>query len=219
MTASILSVNIGQPTWAEWVGEDRATGIDKRPVAGAVRLEPLGVEGDHVLDTSAHGGVDQAVYAYASEDAAWWAESLGREVRPGNVGENLTTVGIDLNDCVVGERWRVGTALLEVSRPRIPCSVFAGFWGVPDLVRRFTERARPGTYLRVVTPGSVQAGDSIEVAHRPEHGVTIDVVFRALTLEPALLPRLLDAPQLPAGLRDRAARRIAAASSIADGGR
>lgn len=212
MTASILSVNIGQPTWAEWVGEDRATGIDKRPVTGPVRLEPLGVVGDHVLNTRSHGGVDQAVYAYAAEDAAWWAESLGRPLNPGNVGENLTTTGIDLNTCVIGERWTVGTALLEVSRPRIPCSVFAGFWGVPDLVRRFTERARPGTYLRVITPGSVQAGDRITVIHRPDHGVTIDVVFRALTLEPDLLPRLLDAPELPARLRDRAARRVAAAT-------
>jgi MOSC domain-containing protein YiiM len=210
--ASILSVNIGQPTWAEWVGEDRATGIDKRPVTGPVRLEPLGVVGDHVLNTRSHGGVDQAVYAYAAEDAAWWAESLGRPLNPGNVGENLTTTGIDLNTCVIGERWTVGTALLEVSRPRIPCSVFAGFWGVPDLVRRFTERARPGTYLRVITPGSVQAGDRITVIHRPDHGVTIDVVFRALTLEPDLLPRLLDAPELPARLRDRAARRVAAAT-------
>lgn len=212
MEASILSVNIGQPTWAEWVGEDRATGIDKRPVTGPVRLEPLGVVGDHVLNTRSHGGVDQAVYAYAAEDAAWWAESLGRPLNPGNVGENLTTTGIDLNTCVIGERWTVGTALLEVSRPRIPCSVFAGFWGVPDLVRRFTERARPGTYLRVITPGSVQAGDRITVIHRPDHGVTIDVVFRALTLEPDLLPRLLDAPELPARLRDRAARRVAAAT-------
>ena len=212
MEASILSVNIGQPTWAEWVGEDRATGIDKRPVTGPVRLEPLGVVGDHVLNTRSHGGVDQAVYAYAAEDAAWWAESLGRPLNPGNVGENLTTTGIDLNTCVIGERWTVGTALLEVSRPRIPCSVFAGFWGVPDLVRRFTERARPGTYLRVITPGSVQAGDRITVIHRPDHGVTIDVVFRALTLEPDLFPRLLDAPELPARLRDRAARRVAAAT-------
>jgi MOSC domain-containing protein YiiM len=213
--ASILSVNIGRPTRAAWVGEDRATGIDKRPVAGPVRLEPLGVVGDHVLNRKAHGGVDQAVYAYASEDAAWWAETLGRTLDPGNFGENLTTAGIDLNKCVIGERWTVGTAVLEVSRPRIPCTVFAGFWDVPDLVRRFTERAHPGTYLRVLTPGSVQAGDRIEVVHRPDHGVTIDVVFRALTLEPALLPRLLDAPQLPTALRDLAARRVAASSRAA----
>ena len=219
MSASILSVNIGQPTWADWVGEDRATGIDKRPVAGPVRLDTLGVEGDHVIDQRVHGGVDQAVYAYASEDAAWWSESLGRTLHPGNFGENLTTVGIDLTECVIGERWAVGTALLEVSRPRIPCKVFAGFWDVPDLIKRFTARAHPGTYLRVLTPGSVRAGDAIEVVHRPDHGVTIGLTFRALTLEPELLPRLLDAPQLPARLREKATRRVAAASSTVERGR
>lgn len=205
-----MSVNIGQPTTAAWAGDKGVTGIDKRPVAAAVRLAELGVEGDHVLDTRVHGGVDQAVYAYAHEDAEWWGASLGRVIEPGNAGENLTTVGIDLTECVIGERWSVGTALLEVSRPRIPCSVFAGFWDVPDLIKRFTARAHPGTYLRVLTPGTVQAGDPIEVVHRPDHGVTIGLTFRALTLEPELLPRLLDAPQLPQRLRDKATRRTAA---------
>jgi MOSC domain-containing protein YiiM len=209
-------VNIGQPTVAAWAGQKGVTGIDKRPVAGAVRLEEIGVEGDHVLDTRVHGGIDQAVYAYAREDALWWSESLSRSVEPGNFGENLTTVGIRINDCVIGERWSVGTALLEVSRPRIPCSVFAGFWDVPDLIKRFTARAHPGTYLRVLTPGPVQAGDPISVVHRPEHGVTISLVFRALTLEPDLLPRLLDAPHLPQPLRDKAARRAAAPSTVED---
>jgi MOSC domain-containing protein YiiM len=210
VNGSLVSVNIGAPTTAAWAGEKGVTGIDKRPVAEAVavRLAELGVEGDHVLDTRVHGGIDQAVYAYASEDAAWWAASLSRTVSPGNFGENLTTAGVDLTECVIGERWAVGSAVLEVSRPRIPCSVFAGFWDVPDLIKRFTARAHPGTYLRVLTPGSVRAGDAIEVVHRPEHGVTIGITFRALTLEPELLPRLLEAPQLPQHLRDKAARRV-----------
>lgn len=211
-----MSVNIGQPTSAPWAGHTGVTGIDKRPVAGPVRLTELGVEGDHVLDTRAHGGVDQAVYAYAAEDAAWWATSLSRSVAPGNFGENLTTTGIDLTECIIGERWRVGLTVLEVSRPRIPCSVFAGFWDVPDLIKRFTAYAHPGTYLRVLTPGAVQAGDRIDVFHRPEHGVTIGLVFRALTNEPELLPRLLEAPQLPQHLRDKAARRTATSSSTVD---
>jgi MOSC domain-containing protein YiiM len=212
-----VSVNIGQPTAAAWAGNKGVTGIDKRPVAGPVRLTELGVEGDHVLDTRVHGGVDQAVYAYATEDAAWWAAALSRSVVAGNFGENLSTTGIDLNDCVIGERWRVGEAVLEVSRPRIPCSVFAGFWDVPDLIKRFTAYAHPGTYLRVLTPGAVQAGDRIDVFDRPDHGVTIGLVFRALTTEPGLLPRLLDAPQLPGDLRDLAARRTAASASTMDG--
>jgi MOSC domain-containing protein YiiM len=206
VSGSICSVNVGKPTpsRASTVG---LTGIDKRPIDGPVRLERLGAEGDHILNRSVHGGVDQAAYAYASEDAAWWAASLHREVLPGNFGENLTTADVDITECIVGELWVVGDAVLQVSRPRIPCSVFAGFWDVPDLIQRFTERAHPGAYLRVLTPGSVRAGDHIQVTEQPDHGVTIGVVFRALTLEPELLPRLLDAPQLPRSLRDKAARR------------
>jgi len=200
-------VNVGKPLSGAWAGELGVTGIDKRPVEGPVRLEKLGVEGDHVVNLSVHGGIDQAVYAYAREDAQWWATSLSRQLDAGNFGENLTTAEIDLNAAIIGEHWAVGSALLEVSRPRIPCTVFAGFWDVPDLIKRFTVRAHPGTYLRVLTPGSVAAGDPIEVIHRPDHGVTIEVVFRALTLEPALLPRLLDAPDLPEPLREKAARR------------
>jgi MOSC domain-containing protein YiiM len=205
-------VNVGKPVYVTWAGDKGVTGIDKRPVDGPVRLAPLGVDGDHVVDTSVHGGIDQAVYAYAAEDGAWWAAELAREVHPGNFGENLTTMGIDLNEAIIGERWAVGSAVVEVSRPRIPCTVFAGFWDVPDLIKRFTARAHPGTYLRVLTAGAVAAGDRIEVIHRPEHGVSIGVVFRALTLEPALLPHLLDAPQLPQPLRDKAARRTAETS-------
>jgi MOSC domain-containing protein YiiM len=208
VAASIVSVNVGQPRHTPYArAPSGATGIDKRPVAGSVRITPLGVEGDHILNTSVHGGPDQAVYAYASEDAAWWATGLARDIQPGNFGENLTTAGIDLNDCVIGARWSIGTAVLEVSRPRIPCSVFAAFWDVPDLVTRFTARAHPGTYLRVLTPGTVRAGDPLRIVHEPTHGLTIGVVFRALTLEPELLPRLLDAPELPERLRSTAARR------------
>jgi MOSC domain-containing protein YiiM len=215
--ASVLSVNVGKPVYGAWTGDKGVTGIDKRPVQWPVRLEPLGVEGDHVIDTSVHGGIDQAVYAYASEDAQWWATSLSRQVKPGNFGENLTTAGIDLNRSIIGERWAVGSALLEVSRPRIPCRVFAGFWDVPDLIKRFTVRAHPGTYLRVLTAGSVAPGDGIDVVHRPEHGVTVELVFRALTLEPDLLPRLLEAPQLPQPLRDKAARRTGETSVSGEG--
>lgn len=210
MLASVASVNVGQAIMTPYADGAGGTGIDKRPVAGAVLLDRLGVSGDHVVNTTVHGGVDQAVYAYSTEDAAWWAAELSRPLLPGNFGENFTTTGLSLNDTVIGERWSVGTgALLEVSRPRIPCNVFAGFWDVPDLIKRFTLRAHPGCYLRVINPGRVRAGDPITVVSRPGHGVTIELVFRALTRSPELLPRLLDAPQLPQHLRDRAARRVA----------
>jgi MOSC domain-containing protein YiiM len=172
-----------------------------------------GLDGDRVLDTRVHGSIDQALYAYAREDADWWAAELGRELKPGNFGENLSTTGIDLTEAVIGERWAVGTTVLEVSSSRQPCRVFAGFWQVPDLIKRFTARGLPGAYLRVLTEGEIAAGDSIEVVHRPGHGLTIGVLFRALTLEPELLPRLVDVAELPDKYREVARRRVAGATS------
>ena len=215
VTGSILSVNRGLPVAAEWAGDKGVTGIDKRPADGPVRVHVYGLEGDRVLDTRVHGGIDQAIYAYAREDADWWAAELGRELHPGNFGENLTTSGIDLTEAVIGERWAVGTTVLEVSCSRQPCRVFAGFWRVPDLIKRFTARALPGAYLRVLTAGEIAAGDQIEVVHRPDHGLTIGVLFRALTLEPELLPRLVDVAELPEKHRDVARRRVAGADAVA----
>jgi MOSC domain-containing protein YiiM len=155
------------------------TAIDKRPVEGRVAVGLLGVEGDSQYDTRHHGGVDQAVYAYADEDRQWWADELSRAVTPGAFGENLTTLGIDVTNAVVGERWRIGSTTLQVRTPRIPCNTFAGFWQLKDLIRRFTEHGAPGAYLSVVETGDVAAGDAIHVLHRPVHGLTIADIFTA----------------------------------------
>jgi MOSC domain-containing protein YiiM len=183
--------------------------IDKRAVAGRVRVATLGLAGDRVGDPSRHGGADQAVYAYACEDGAWWAAELGRVVTSGSFGENLSTQDIDLTGAVIGEVWTVGTAVLQVSCPRVPCHTLAGFWGVPDLIKRFTARATPGTYLRVLSDGEVGAGDRIQVANRPSHGVTVGETFRALLTEPDLLPLLVDLPDLAEKYRTTAQRRVA----------
>jgi len=162
-----------------------------------------------IVDMQNHGGLDQAVYAYAAEDAAWWSAELDRPVGPGAFGENLTTVGLDVNGALIGERWAIGGAVVEVCSVRIPCRTFAGFWDVPDLVKRFTQRAVPGAYLRVVEEGEVGAGDAIEVVSRPEgHDVTVGEMFRALTTEPELLPRLLAVPAIPEPTREKVARRV-----------
>ncbi|MDP9240635.1 MAG: MOSC domain-containing protein [Actinomycetota bacterium] len=198
MTAQLLSVNIGLAVPAPYGNEpDGRTAIDKRPVAERVALHRLGVEGNETVHP-AHGGVDKAVYAYAREDALWWEAELGRPLSPGAFGENLTTEGLDINGAEIGQRWRIGEAVVEVSEPRIPCTVFAGFWDVPDLIKRFTRRGQPGAYLRVVTEGAVAAGDLIEVVHRPGHGVSLAEAFRARTGERDLVPRLLEATELPA---------------------
>ena len=202
--ASVVSVNLARvrvPGWKQAVGR---TGIDKRPVAHRVRFANDHVEGDAVCDVEHHGGYDQAGYAYATEDAAWWARELDRVVEPGQFGENLTTQGLDQTGAVIGERWAIGSAVLQVSSPRIPCRTLAGFWEVPDMIRRFTQAGRPGAYLRIVTEGDIGPGDRIEVVHRPSHGVTLGETFRALTGDRRLAHRLLEAPELPAAARARA---------------
>ncbi|MEU7618388.1 MOSC domain-containing protein [Micromonospora rifamycinica] len=209
MTGRVAAVNLGVVTEARWAGDASGrSGIDKRPVDGPVSVRTDGVAGDFIGERAHHGGPDQAVYAYAQEDAEWWAAELGRDVRPGGFGENLTTWAVDVTGAVIGERWAVGSTLLQVTKPRTPCTTFAGFWGVPDLIRRFTVGARPGAYLRVLRAGVVGAGDPVEVVDRPAHGVTVGEVFRAMSLEPELLPRLLTVGELPAPTMDKVRRRL-----------
>lgn len=181
----------------------RRTAIDKRPLTGRVRVEPLGVAGDQVANRKHHGGLDQAVYAYAREDYAHWEDELGRPLTPGSFGENLTTVGVDIQNARIGERWRVGEALLEVTGVRIPCSVFADFVEQADWVRRFTEHGVPGAYLRVIETGTVAAGDGIEVVERRNHDLTVGFAFRAATTERAWLADLAAEERLSSKLRER----------------
>lgn len=220
--SALKSVNIGKATPTEY-SDVAVTGIDKRPVDGPVLLtapdEGSGVAGDVICDLRHHGGPDQAVYAFAWEDLMAWADRIARPIVPGVFGENLTTTGVDVTGAVIGERWQVGGALLEVSVPRIPCRTFAGFLGERGWIKRFTQDARPGAYLRVVEPGEVRAGDTVTVVHRPTHGVDIGTVFRALTTEPDLLVQLVDIAELPDETRDKARRRVggdAAAAERAD---
>ena len=176
------------------------SGIDKRPVGGPVLLTASGVEGDTICDVKHHGGPDQAVYAYSTDDLAWWSAELGRPVA--TVGQNLTLLGVDCSGAVIGERWQVGGATLVVRGPRIPCRVFAGFLDVPDLVKRFLAARRPGCYLAVESAGEVRAGDPATVVHRPGHGVTVVDLMAAMTGERAVLPRVRTArPDL--GVRGR----------------
>jgi len=206
--AQVVSVNVGRPREFAWAGIGR-TSIDKQPVNGLVQVGRLGLEGDQVSDTKHHGGVDQAVYAFAREDLDWWAAELGRDVRNGQFAENLTTRGIDVNDAEVGERWRVGSAVLEIAMVRTPCNDFKNWQrlnGFDDRawVKRFALQGRPGPYLRVIQEGGMRAGDDLTVVHQPGHGITVSMMFRALTTQPALLPELLKVDGLARVARRRA---------------
>ncbi|MFI0238831.1 MOSC domain-containing protein [Streptomyces sp. NPDC016845] len=199
----LLSLNLGRAKAVDYTAQpDGVTGIDKQPVEGPVRVSApgpkgtgaSGVAGDSVCDTRHHGGNDQAVYAFAREDLDEWERALGRTLPSGSFGENLTTEGVDVCGAKIGERWRIGRdLLLEVSASRIPCKTFQGHLGEKGWVKRFTQQRRPGAYLRVIEPGEIRAGDTIEVVHRPAHEVTVSFEFRALMTERELLPRVLAA--------------------------
>jgi MOSC domain-containing protein YiiM len=214
--AFLESVNLG--TVRPAVSDIGVSAIDRRPAGRPVMVRAPGPKGaggsgligDQIADLRHHGGDDAAVYAYGREDLDWWQDRLGVELASGVFGESLTTVGVDVTGARTGELWRVGDdVVLKVTTPRIPCRTFAAWMEQRGWVRSFTERDVPGAYLRVVEPGWIRAGDPIVVESRPDHEVTIGLIFRALTTDDELLPRLLDADELPDEIRDRVERRLA----------
>ena len=216
--AVVRAVNVVHALVPDHRGDLDRTAIDKRPVEGRVAVSvpsgesEVGLAGDQIYDRKHHGGPDQAVYAYALEDLRWWATELGRAVPPGSFGENLTTYGLDVTGAVIGERWQVGGdgLVLEVTAPRIPCRTFQGWMGEPHWVKRFTERGAPGAYLRVVSPGTVGAGDRVTVAARPDHGVTVGDAFVIRRAPADGLRRMVEMPGLNEELADHARRDLAA---------
>ena len=201
--ARVVSVNIGEPRQiAVRRGRPLMSAIAKAPAYGRVRVTGANVAGDRQADRRVHGGPDKAVYAYAAEDTAWWADQLGRQLSPGSFGENLTVAGIDVTGAVVGERWRIGDVELEVAQPRLPCSKLGLHFGDSKMVRRFAEASRPGAYLRIIREGELGAGDTVTIGEPPAHGITLDIVSRAVLLDESLLKLAASAPQLPPALAD-----------------
>ena len=214
--ASVLTVNTAQAPID--LGELR-TGIDKRPSDEPLAVRApgprkgglgSGVVGDSICNPKHHGGDDQAVYAYAREDLDGWQSQLGRDITNGMFGENITTSGVDVTNCLIGERWSIGTdgLILEATSPRTPCRTFTSWLGIRGWMKTFTAAGLPGAYFRVIEPGTMRAGDRIEVVARPDHSVTVGTVFRALMLEPELMPGLAAAEALPEKIKRQVARRI-----------
>jgi MOSC domain-containing protein YiiM len=190
-TARVISVNTGRGQDAEWAGRLRRTAIDKRPAAGPVRVGKLGIGDDEQVDTDSHGGYEQAVYVYAREDLDWWVERLGRELPNGMFGENITTAGLDVTGALIGETWRLGTAVVQITAVRIPCVVFQNWMDEAHWVKRFADAGRPGAYLRVLTEGEVSPGDPAQVLARPAASVTLAEAVRAYYGDAGLMRRLL----------------------------
>ncbi len=192
----ILSVNVGEQQAVEFRGHTVLTGIYKFPVEGPVRVEGVNLVGDDQADRRVHGGVHKAVYAYASEDYGWWSEQLGRSLAPGTFGDNLTTEGVDVSAAVVGQHWRAGGVVLEVSEPRTPCFKLGIRMDDPGFPALFSAAHRPGAYLRIVEEGSLAAGDRIEMGLPPEHGVTVADIARIYDRDHSEAKQLLEVPQL-----------------------
>jgi MOSC domain-containing protein YiiM len=192
----VLSVNVGSVREFEHGGRPARSAIWKSPAVGRIAARGVNLAGDDQADRQAHGGPDKVVYAYAVEDARWWAQEIGRPLAYGEFGENLTTEGIEMNEALVGERWQLGTLVLEVSEPRIPCWRLGVRMNDKMFPRRFTEALRPGAYFRLVVEGDVGAGDEIRLVERPDHDLTIRDVFRIYTRDHEEVERLLAVPQM-----------------------
>jgi MOSC domain-containing protein YiiM len=190
----LLSVNVGTVREFEYNGRPARSAIWKSPVAGRVAVRGVNLAGDDQADRRAHGGPDKALYAYAVEDLGWWAQEIGRPLQCGELGENLTTEGIDVNGARVGERWAIGTTVLEISEPRVPCWRLGARMNDKLFPRRFTEALRPGAYLRILVEGDVGAGDEIQVMERPNHELTIRDVLRIYAFDRQEVGRLLAIP-------------------------
>jgi MOSC domain-containing protein YiiM len=196
----VLSVNVGLAQELKQNRDTVLTAIWKQPVNGPVAVRGVNLAGDDQGDRKVHGGPDRAVYAYATEDYAFWAAAEKFSVYPGLFGENLTVQGLDLAAAVIGERWRIGTALLEVTQPRIPCYKLGIRLGDPKFPKRFQSALRTGALFRIIEEGVLQPGDTIQIMERPAHGVTVRLVAESLT-DHSKLRAILAAPQLPESWR------------------
>lgn len=204
---TVVSVNVGLPRVVEWRGRQVSSAIWKEPVEGPIVLEGINLVGDDQADRRVHGGIDKAVYAYSVEDYEWWAATTG-PLGPGTFGENLTTTGIDLGKAHIGDRWRVGSVLLEVSQPRQPCFKIGIAMGDDSFPGAFAAAGRPGTYLRIITAGSLQAGDLIVVDPAALPAVRVDSLVDD-EIDEAVLRQVVDDPRVPEGWRRSAARALA----------
>ena len=207
-SARIVSVNVGMPREFTYHGRPARSAIWKSPVSGRVAVQGVNLAGDDQADRRAHGGPDKAVYAYAVEDLRWWEKEIGRPIQYAEFGENLTIEGMDVNAALVGERWVIGTTVLEISEPRVPCWRLGVRMNDNQFPRHFMRALRPGAYLRIVAEGDVGAGDEIRVLERPDHTLTIRDVLRIYAFDHAQAGRLLDIPRMSESWRAWAEARL-----------
>jgi MOSC domain-containing protein YiiM len=210
----VVSVNVGRPRIVRWKGRDVTTGIFKEPVDGRVAVRRLNIDGDRQADLAVHGGVAKAVYAYPLEHYACWQEDLGEKLPFGAFGENLTVEGLPLeHEVAIGDRFRVGSAELVVTQPRLPCYKLGLRFGRENMIRRFLLSGRTGYYLAVTTEGEVGAGDAVETAARHPARIPVAEITRVYASDRddlATVERLIALDALPNDWRRHFAKRLTA---------
>jgi len=211
----LVSVNVGLPREVKWEAGSVITGIFKDPVQGPVMARTLNLDRDGQADLSVHGGAHKAVYAYPSEHYSYWRQELsGMEMPFGMFGENFTTEGVLEGDVHIGDRFRVGTAELVVTQPRLPCYKLGLKFGRDDMVKRFLASGRTGFYLSVSREGEVETGNTMESTHRDPAGVSVPEITRLYVSKhysPAdleILHRVLEVPALPQSWRKHFLERL-----------
>ena len=212
MTGEVVSLNTGLPRLTQWRGKPVWTGIFKAPVEGRLRMRMLNLDGDGQADLSVHGGPDKAVYVYPAEHYTWWQAELGAPgFGWGAFGENLTTVGLIETDVHIGDRFRIGTAEVVVTQPRLPCYKLGVRFGRADMPKRFLASRRTGFYLRVVEEGEVGAGDAVEQLDSEPNEVAVTEItelYLGSDAAPAALRRVLRVAALPDVWRDEFEARL-----------
>jgi MOSC domain-containing protein YiiM len=206
---TVISVNVGLPRDLQIDGQPFPTGIFKTPVAGSVRVRILNLDRDGQADLTVHGGADKAVYLYPSEHYPYWEKAIGKESGWGAFGENLTTAGLSEDSISVGDRLGIGTVVLEVTQPRLPCFKLAGKFQRDGIIKEFLDSRKTGFYTRVLTEGALQAGDSISLLEQEPHRVTIrEITDLYVTREPgrARIDRVLSVSALSAAWREHFSR-------------
>jgi MOSC domain-containing protein YiiM len=214
----IVSLNVGVPRTVVSHGREVTTGIFKSAVPGPIMLRRLNLDGDRQADLENHGGRDKAVYAYPSEHYEFWRRELpGRELPWGMFGENLTTEGLNEENACIGDRFRIGGAVVKVTQPRIPCYKLGIRFGRDDMVRRFLASFRSGIYFSVFEEGCVHIGDSIEKVHQSEHGITVAEINRVFvngSEDLDAVRRIVRLQILPSGLQNDFIQQLIAAQSL-----
>ena|ERR1700690_1648870 len=174
----LLSVNIGQKRTQQKGKEIETTGIYKLPIQKPVEIKSLGIQSDFICDQKNHGGPDQAIYVYGMPDYKWWSKELGYELSAGTFGDNLTISELESAQFNIGDRLQVGSVILEVTAPRIPCSTLAARMGDSQFIKKFRRAERPGLYCRVIQEGTVHAGDEVKVESYKGETISILQMFR-----------------------------------------